>query len=393
MFKTAVGQSENPSAKDAVQEILMQIRDSIGDVIPQAGILLCAIDFDHSQIIAAIRNAYPGMELAGCTTDGEISSIDGFCGHSVVLMVFVTDVIEIRAGVGRDLRLHSREAGMEAALSAYLHMKQQRGKERFAIIFTDPLNIGTSDVDLGIAAQLGQAFPLIGAAAAAHSKQRATYQFYNAEILTDSVVILLFAGPVCFSFDAQGGYAPLGSKAKITASAKHVLYRIENEPALDFFQRAIGDGYNRFMNYCWAVFEEGRKGFYVRRAASVDPKIGSVTLNGTIADDAWIQIGIADKDAFLDSCNTSLRTALETYPGTGPAAALLFSSARRKEVREGEAVPETEIVQKSLKGIPFAGFYSFGEICPLERDGKPRFHDTTFVTLLIGESESIDSLT
>lgn len=385
MFKTAIGQSENPSAKDAVQEILTQIRESIGDTIPQAGILLCAIDFDHSQIIASIRNAYPGMELAGCTTDGEMSSVNGFCGDSVLLMVFVTDVIEIRAGVGRDLRLHSREAGMEAALNAHLHMKRQRGKERFAIIFADPVYIGTSDVDIGIATQFGQAFPLIGAATAAHSKQRATYQFCNSEILTDSAVILLFSGPVCFSFGAQGGYAPMGGKAKITSSAKHVLYRIENEPAFDFFQRTVGDGFNLFTNYCWAVFEEGRKGFYVRRAASVDPSIGSVTLNGTIADEAWIQIGIADKAACIDSCTASLRTALASYPGTQPTAALLFSCSRRKTVFENEVMPETEIAQKALKDIPFAGFYTFGEICPLERDGKPRYHDTTFVTLLIGE--------
>ncbi len=386
MFKTAVGQSENPSAKEAVQEILMQIQTSIGDTIPKAGILLCTTNFDHSQIITYIRKALPGMELVGCTSDGEMSSVNGFCDHSVVLMVFVSDMIEIHAGVGRDLHAHSREAGMEAARSAYSRMKQQRGNERFAIIFSDPTDIGASDVDFGIAAQLGEAFPLIGAAAAEHPKQRTAYQFYNDEILTDSAVILLFAGPVCFSFQAQGGYAPLAAKAKITSFARYVLYRIENDHALAFFERTVGEGYSQFMTYCCAIFEEGLKGFCLRRVNSVDPKLGSISLNGSVADDAWIQIGVTDKTSVIASCNSSLRDAIEAYPGTKPAAALVFSSARRKTVLEGETVHETEIVHEYLNDIPFAGFYSFGELCPIEKGTVPRFHDTTFVTLLIGEA-------
>jgi hypothetical protein len=385
MFTAAVGQSEDPSAPYAVAEVLAQIHAVLGDTVPQAGILFCSIDFDHAAILAGIRQAYPGIELAGCTTDGETGSVCGFSGDTLTLMVFATDCAEIRAGAGTDLNLHGKSTGRQAAQAARQVLSQHQGEEVFAVLLCDPLNAGVSEVNAGIESELGSAFPLIGAASAAHSKKRATYQFCNDAILTDSVVLLLFAGPVSYSFGVQGGHAPMGEKVRVTASEKNILYKIENEPALNYFRRYIGEEYSLFMNYCLAVFEEGSPTFYVRSAPFVDVEAGSVTLNGVIAPNAMVQIGTADKSTCLSSCAASLQHALDTYPGAQPAAALLFSCAGRKMMLGSQTAQETETVRKFLHDLPFCGFYAYGEFAPLTRGGPSLFHGTTFVTLLIGE--------
>jgi hypothetical protein len=384
MFKVAVGQSEDPSPREAVAEIARQIKQSLGDIQPQAGILLCSLDFDHTSIISAIRHAYPGIELAGCTTDGESSSVCGFTGDSTVLMVFASDVAEIRAGVGKELKLRGKDAGRDAALAAKAGLNQCKGDERFAIMLSDPLNAGVSNISEGMAEVLGQNFPLIGAASAAHSKIRATHQFYNDEVLTDSVVLLLFAGPISFSWGMQGGHAPIGGKEKVTSSNKNVLYTIGDEPALNYFHRYIGENHGLFMNYCLAIFEEGRKGFYVRSAPYSDAETGSVTLNGVVSEGAYVQIGTADKNTCISSCANSIQMALEGYPGENPEAALFFSCAGRKMMMGSQVFQETDTMRKFLDGIPFCGFYAYGEFCPLEEGSPSLFHGTTFVTLLIG---------
>lgn len=385
MFKAAVGHSEDTSTKEAVGEILGQIRSSLGDSVPQAGILFCSVDFDHAAIISQIRSAFPKIELIGCTTDGEFSSGMGFTEDSVVLMVFASDKIDIRAGAGKALSISGLDAGREAAKAVLSGKQRETGENRFAILLSDPLNAGVSEVSIGIGEVLGETFPLIGGASSAHSKRRTTYQFCNDEILTDSVVLLLFSGPILFSFGIQGGHSAIGGKEKITSSQKNVLYTIDGKPALDYFRRYVGGDYDLFMNYCLAIYEEGSDTFYVRSAPFCDPEAGTITLNGMVTEGAYIQIGTADKSECVHSCLKSIRMASENYPGIKPAAALHISCAGRKKMLGTQTLRECETAKENWGDIPFCGFYAYGEICPLEEGKKSMFHGTTFVTLLLGE--------
>jgi hypothetical protein len=386
LFKVAVGHSEAVQAEMAIKEILDQIHIKIGDHVPQAGIFFCPLDWDYAYMLTSIRAAFPEIALIGCTTDGEISSVNGFDEDSVILMVFASDEVEIRAGVGKGSSLLGMEVGKEAALSAVSNLAQFGGKERFAVVLTDPLNAGVSDMGKGIEMVLGENFPMIGAASSAYSKKKTTYQFYGNEVLTDSIVLLLFAGNIAFSCGIQGGHSPMGGREEVTSVDKNVLYRIGDQPALDYFRRYIGDAHGLFMNYCLAVFEKDRDGFYVRSAPFCDEEKGTVTLNGVVPQGALVQIGTADKNTCVQSCENSIRMALENYPSTKPAAALLFSCAGRKMMMGTQVVKEAEMAQKYLTDIPFCGFYAYGEIGPLKKGQKSLFHGTTFVTLLLGPS-------
>lgn len=383
VFKAACAHSEEVILIKAVEEVMAQIRDDMQGTIPQAGLLFCSLDFDHSFILSQIRSVYPAMELIGCTTDGEMSSRLGFSEDSIVLMAFASDTVEIHAGVGRFLSDGGIEAGRKAATTA--NGKRNQNENRFAVMLSDPLNAGISEVSNGIGEVLGGTFPLIGGASAAHSKRRTTYQFYNDEILTDSVVLLLFSGPVRFSFGILGGHSAIGGKERITSSSKNVLYTIAHIPALEYFRGYIGDNYDLFMNYCLAIFEEGRDGFYVRSAPFCDPEKGTVTLNGVVAQGAYLQIGTADKAVCASTCEKSISIALDRFSGKKPAAALHISCAGRKKMLGTQAFLESQISKQYLKDIPTCGFYAYGEFCPLEPGGESLFHGTTFVTLLIGE--------
>lgn len=388
MFTVAVGHSNDPSIEHAMQDVIEQIRSKLGDIRPQAGILLCSVDFDHTFIISVLRREYPGIELAGCTADGEMSSAEGFTEDSVVLMVFASDTVEIRAGMGKNTSTEGRNAGNAAALNAASSLTRCRGQERFAVIMVDPLNAGTSEIDTGIQEILGRNFPIIGGASAAHSKRRTTFQFCKDEIATGSVVLLLFAGPVRFSCGIMGGLSPIAGREEVTSAKKNVLYKIGEKTALDYFRRYIGDNYNLFMNYCLAVYEKDRSdGFYVRSAPFHDAQAGTVTLNGIVPEGASVQLGTCDKNVCIQSCAESIRIALDNYPGTKPSCALFFSCAGRKMIMGTQVILEAETVKTSLGDLPFCGSYGYGEIGPIKPGNPSLFHGTTFVTLLVGTDE------
>lgn len=388
MFQVAVGHSIDPSIQHAMEDVFEQIRLRLGALQPQAGLLLCSVDLDHAYILSAIRKEFPDIELAGCTTDGEMSSVEGFTEDSVVLMVFASDTVEIRAGLGKNTSTAGRDAGSTAALNARERLRECRGQERFALIMIDPLNAGTSEIDNGIQEVFGKFFPLIGGATAAHSKKRTTYQFCNDEVVTGSVVLLLFAGPIQFSCGIMGGLSPIAAKEVVTMARKNVLYRVGDSTAIDYFQRYIGQNYSFFMNYCLAVFEKERSdGFYVRSAPFHDVQAGTVTLNGIVPEGASIQLGTCDKNICIQSCAESIRIARDRYPGTKPDCALFFSCAGRKMIMGTNVTQEAETVRASLGDLPFCGFYGYGEIGPMAPGDVSLFHGTTFVTLLIGTEE------
>lgn len=93
MFKAVVGHSNDPDSLSAVEEVLQQYTNSLAGDIPKAGIIFAAIDFEHSLILQQIHQPFPGIELIGGTTDGEISSVLEFQQDSITLMLFCSDEV------------------------------------------------------------------------------------------------------------------------------------------------------------------------------------------------------------------------------------------------------------------------------------------------------------
>ncbi|MCZ6528374.1 MAG: FIST C-terminal domain-containing protein, partial [Candidatus Dadabacteria bacterium] len=65
--------------------------------------------------------------------------------------------------------------------------------------------------------------------------------------------------------------------------------------------------------------------------------------------------------------------------------AICFSCAARKLVLGTRAHEEFELIQKDYSDLMVTGFYAYGEIGPLRPNTPSRFHNETFISLLIGE--------
>ncbi|PMB27488.1 hypothetical protein CEN47_14995, partial [Fischerella thermalis CCMEE 5319] len=87
MLKSVVGHSDDPESQIAIAEVIEQCLNQLAGAIPQAGMLFAAIDFDHALILKHINQVFPGIDLIGCTTDGEISSTLGFQQDSLTLIL------------------------------------------------------------------------------------------------------------------------------------------------------------------------------------------------------------------------------------------------------------------------------------------------------------------
>src|SRR5689334_1617059 len=103
MFRMAVGHSDDVDPDTAVQDVLKECAASLGDVVPDAGLLFCSFDTDAAAALAGVRRRYPDIELVGSTSAGEMSSVLGFQEDSVALALFASDTVDFASGLGTGL--------------------------------------------------------------------------------------------------------------------------------------------------------------------------------------------------------------------------------------------------------------------------------------------------
>ena len=384
MLKTVVGHSNDPDSLSAIIEVLEQCQQSLSGASPQAGILFAAIDFEHTLILNQIHETYPGIELIGGTTDGEMSSILGFEQDSLTLMLFCSDNITIRAGIGRDI-----SQDLNCAIQTAIVQATTGHTEPIKLCIALPESLSTSAVLIldSLNQALGGKVPIFGGLTADRWQFKQTYQFYNTEVCSDSIPILLISGPILFSHSIASGWNPIGKRGKVTKASQNVVYEIDGQPALEFYHHYLGK-MPPSLEYPLAVFDVDETHYYMRAPSGVyDPAVGSVTFFGDIPEQAIVQITETTHDRILSASRTSMMQALENYPGKEPAAALYFSCCGRRQILGTRTKEEYALTQTCLtQALPSCGFYTNGEISPLAQQGISYFHNETFITLLLGEA-------
>ncbi|NEQ43908.1 MAG: hypothetical protein F6K00_10265 [Leptolyngbya sp. SIOISBB] len=383
MFKVAVGHSIDPDSLMAVQEAIQQCRERLAGHAPQAGILLCGIDFDHQVILNYICKMFADIALIGGTTVGEMSSQMGFHEDSLTLMLFCSDEIEMRAGLG----LGVSQDELAAAQRAIPDLNGAEPKLCYAI--AEGLGVDGVTIVKGLGSALGEGIPIFGGLAGDDWRFEQTYQFFGNQVLQDAVTTLIFSGNLFVSCGVATGQHPIGKQGRVTKARGNTLYEVEGQSVKVFYQRYFGNAISiELAGGSWggavAVFEPGEETFYVRSPNNQDTQTGSIEYFGNIPEHSLIQFTETNTESLLSAAREALEKAQSTYHGQHPSAALIVSCSSRMKLLGTRASEEYSIAQSVLQDLPNIGFHAYGEICPLADQGKSYFHNETFTAVLMG---------
>ncbi len=386
MFSAVVAHSEELDADVAAEEIIQSCKDRLNGTVPSAGLLFAAIDFDHQALLCKISRALPGMELIGCTTDGEFSSELGFREDSVTLILFASDTVDIKAGIGRSLS----EDVAEACRSAVEEAKAKTDKPARLCIST-PEGITAEGHSLTAMLQqvLGHNIPLFGALAGDQLRLKSTKQFYGTEVLSDSIPVLLLCGEFHFSYGVATGWRQVGEVGRVTRATGAVVHEIDHEPAIDFYRKYLGPGTKPSVELPLAILNAQGNIEYLRASwGAVDEATGALTFLATVPEGARVRLTLADRNEILTGCSESLAIARSNLrEGAQVAAGLFFSCTARKLLLGTRAQEELRLVRSILgDAVPICGFYGYGEISPNMGDPTgTKCHNESFVSLLIAD--------
>ncbi len=382
MLKAVVGHSLDPAASSAVEDLVEQCEEQLAGRAPGVAVLLSAIGVDHKTILEGIAKAYPGVPLIGCTTDGELSSQEGFNEGSTTLLLLLSDTLEFSVGLGRELSKGPQRAAAQAVERARASLSQE---PRLCLIVPESLTASATQALDGLRDALGDDFPILGGLASDQWRFENTYQFFGAEVLQDTLPVLLIGGPARFSWGVASGWRPLGEQQEVTETAGNVVARIGERTALEYYQHYLGDHVLPSGESPLAVIEPNSGRHYLRAPLAYDQERGTITFAGDVPLGASVQLTSASRDEIIAASRESIDEAKRDYPGDEPSIAIVFSCAARKQLLGTRTREEERTLKRALdESLPLFGFYAYGEFAPLGRGNAAQFHNETIVTLLLG---------
>ncbi len=340
--------------------------------------------YDDPEPLAEVSAMYPNSVVMGCSTAGEVrdGEVDD---HSIVVSVTAFESTTLQSVVtALGDPSESREAGQTIATEL------ARPDLAGVFILSEGLSVNGSELARGISSVLGSSVVVTGGLAADLGKFERTWVLSDGVPTVGVVHAVGFAGSsINIGYGLKGGWDIFGPQRKVTRAAGNVVFELDGEPALDLYERYLGELASDLpgagLLFPLAVWNEDPSDQVVRTLLGVDRATGSVTFAGDVEEGAWAQLMQANFDRLVEGAEgAALSARLQSHDRE--VLALAVSCVGRKLVL-GDRVDDE--VEASLAVLPpgstQVGFYSFGELSP-NGVGTCDLHNQTMTITVLSES-------
>jgi hypothetical protein len=362
------------------------LRQALAGRTPALVVVFASSELDLAALLTDLRNDVEAdVPVVGCTTAGEIST-EGPSDRGVVVAAFGGSDFSVEAAVAENVSAGLREAGAEVAKAVSLVDDRPH---RILLLLTDGLAGDQQEIVRGAYSVVGAGVPLVGGCAGDDQHMKSTNVFFNGHVLTNAIVGVAIGSTSPFGIGVRHGWRRVGEPILVTGSVGTTVLTLEDEPALDVYLRRLGASPQLADAAAFARFAmthplglSKRSGEEVRFIVGADFVERSLQCIAQVPQGglAWIMEG--DDESVLAATDGACADALEQLGGREPKGVLAFDCIARRGVL-GDAGIEREVdrIGAAVKGVPVAGFYSYGEIARTKGTGG--FHNQTLVVLAV----------
>ena len=341
-------QSSDIDTTDALAEILETARERLAGDVPGAALLFAGQDYVHQEVLDGLAAEWPGLPLIGCTTDGEISSEQGYTEDSLLLVLFVG--VRGQVGVG-DALSADPEAATKAACEGL--------SGQLAITLPASMDTNLGPVMRALRESLG--CPLVGGASGDHRRFELIHQFAGTQVYQDALPVLTLQGDVEVGMGLGCGWEPVGTTYTVTGVEGNVLTQLDGQPVLEMLPSHAAMSRAELGEHPLAVFPPGESSFFLRPVFAVDLEAEVLAFAAEIPMGSRVRLTRVVREGILQGAEEAAQAATQALPNA--KAALVFTCAARKWLMGTRIEQEAEHLRSA--GVPFVGFYGFAEIGPL----------------------------
>jgi hypothetical protein len=187
---------------------------------------------------------------------------------------------------------------------------------------------------------------------------------------------------------SAGGWDEFGPHRRITRSQGNVLFELDSEPALDLYERYLGEDSKGLpgtaLLFPLRIHDPSRPDHdVVRTVLSVDRAARSMTFAGDMPQ-GWV--GQLMRGNFDRLAAGAAKAARQACDGHNAQIALLVSCIGRRLLMGQHTMDEVEAAGAEIGAeVPRLGFYSYGEISPHSASGVCELHNQTMTVTTISE--------
>ncbi|KAF0224798.1 MAG: hypothetical protein FD176_980 [Rhodospirillaceae bacterium] len=334
-----------------------------------------------------LRQAFPAALLAGCSTAGEITA-QGMSDNTLVITAVKFDRTRVKAATGRVTAMDQSDA-----IGAQLGTELAAADLRAVLVFGKGVGINGSALISGLTDKVGGSVPVSGGLAGDGGAFTGTLTVTPDGLDADGVVAIgLYGDALRISHGSFGGWQPFGPPRKVTKSEGNILYRLDDQPALDLYREYLGE-YAKDLPASGLLFPfemldaDHRSIGLIRTILGVDEEAGSLILAGDIDGEGYLRLMHANNEGLIDGAETAARLARDGLDSANGGLGILVSCVGRKLVMGDAVDEEVEVVSHVLgRQLPLTGFYSYGEIAPFSSTTECKLHNQTMTVTFIAEA-------
>ncbi|MGH7034460.1 MAG: FIST signal transduction protein [Stellaceae bacterium] len=358
--------------------------DSDGPIAPNLVLFFASPGtLDDGKRFAELKSAYPRAALIGCTTGGEIAALDVHDGGVVATAIEFADtpvkLAEDKVAPGKS----AFEVGVKIAKAL-----PQRGL-RSVFVLSDGTQVNGTDLVAGIQQVLGRNVCLTGGLAGDGANFGTTKVGLNANPESGKVVAAGFYGDrIHIGYGSVGGWDAVGPERVITRAAGNTLYDLDGTPALDLYKQYLGPEADNLpasaLLFPLRIHPKGRPDeSLVRTVVGVDAANKAMIYAGAIPQGYIAQVMLGNFDHLIAGAGRAAEKA--AIPEA--KLAILVSCIGRKLLLGQRIADEVEAVSAVLgEACRTTGFYSYGEIAPMENLPVCDLHNQTMTITTFAES-------
>ena len=336
------------------------------------------------------RDRFPNAYILGCSSGGQIHN-DDVSDDEITGAALHFDSTKLRlAREPAPSADHSRACG--EAIGRTMAARDLAG----IFVLSDGLNVNGSELVAGITGVVGRDVPLTGGLAGDGARFEETLVGADCAPRNRTAAAIGFYGPaIRIGHGSAGGWDEFGPRRRITRSRGNVLFELDGEPALDLYERYLGEEDSKGLPgtallFPLRVYDPERPAHdIVRTVLAVDRAARSMTLAGDMPQ-GWIgQLMRGNFDRLASGAGMAARQACASLRAGGNDAqiAVLVSCIGRRLLMGQHTMDEVEAAGAEIGAdVPRLGFYSYGEISPHGASGVCELHNQTMTVTTISEA-------
>jgi hypothetical protein len=392
--KAGVGTSHHHNPNVAGREAAEQALKEASIAKPDFVFMFATVGYDQRSLLQAVREVTGGAPLSGCSAEGTISGdAADESNFSVVVMTISSEELRWHNGLVTGLRTNSRAVGQQVAQG----LSPDLGADAVGLfIFPDGTTVNFDNFFAGLEGNFpsDRFLPIWGGGAGDNLALIRTYQYCDDEIASDGVAYALLSGKAQPASAIGIGYLPIGGERKVTRSQGNVIYEIDGKPALEMIQeylpdRALAEDWRRYAHSCVLCLRAPSymkdEEYVIRTILSLDATDGSAVVQTEVPEGASVWMTSKDQEKFTAGLDRMAEQIKQELGGNRPKLVLHFDCVSRGKLmfRDQEKLRLLRQLRQAVgPEAPWAGFYTFGEIGPVDKHNY--YHNYTGVLLALG---------